>query len=182
MITISITNTHTGPGDWPIEVAQQVLLKKFPENNITLTSKKYQRKSPELYCYSIRQLASQYDLVVELQYPTSSGSSERDTASQVDTEKHPTPGAWYDYKTLPIGGNNERTHFIAVRDGLVYDAANQGRTVGVVKYGPFRYTKKVYAVVVKSPSAAEGGGGGSTREMDEDSDIDEYGEADEGGG
>lgn len=135
------TNEH-GSGDWPIEVAQHVLYKKLAPDNITFKSVGYGAVAKSGQCksaiHSINANSKSADLLVELQFPTSDSNGQ-------------TEPIGYGWSGLPVGSNGERGHFVAVRNGLVYDSAFAfgARGEPVLKYKLFGHTKKVYRVEIR---------------------------------
>lgn len=140
----------TGDGDWPIEVAQHALYQKLAEGNITLESARFgvnkAGKVPKVVMEIVNgSHAHKFELLAELQFPTTDDGTGLECAG-------------YHWRDLPVGKNGERGHFVAVRNGLVYDSAAPGEGnlgFSLLKYTHLRYTKKLYKVVV---SGAEGQG------------------------
>jgi len=148
-----------GSGDWPIEVAQHAIYKKMPLDNLTFKSVSFglrpdgtMPKNP----YGVVNQGNGHDLIIELQFPVDEASST--AAAAIDAENPNIGLIGYDWKSLPVGKNGERGHFVAVRNKLVYDSAvprvegQKPTGIEMTKYPYFAYTKKVYWVNVASLS------------------------------
>lgn len=169
----------SGEGDWPIEVAQHALYKKLTEGNITLKAANFgmnaQGKVPKKVMETIdNNHAHAFDLLAELQFPTTNevGAGEGEEC------------AGYHWRDLPVGKNGERGHFVAVRNGLVYDSNSSGEDGHILwRYTHMRYTKKLYRVVVAGAggSAGEVQVTGGDETGDGEGENNEEDEAEEGG-
>ena len=146
-----------GTGDWPIEVAQHAVYKKLALDNLTFKSVNFglradgtMPKTP----HGIINHANDHDFIVELQFPVDEASAT--AAAAVDAENPNIGLVGYDWKSLPVGKNGERGHFVAVRNKLVYDSAvpavegQKAAGIDMTKYPYFAYTKKVHWVTVVS--------------------------------
>jgi hypothetical protein len=134
---------ESGPGDWPVEVLTAVLADQFGYINLKRCG--YDVKtgdvSPDrIFMAVIGYARMGFQLLCEQQLPV--------TTEAKDVDKNaPGDELWDD---LPVSPAGERTHFIAVRNGLVYDPLRgpDARPVPVSEYPHWALCKRMYKLII----------------------------------
>jgi hypothetical protein len=179
-----------GIGDWPVEVLMCVLGYNFYQRSVTLKKVHFGGgKGLNVILEAVKaHAASGFDLIAELQFPITPPVHQSDTTSSSSSSSSNGRGIqseaseyWCD---LPVNDLGERGHFIAVRNGRVYDSyAPAGeRPVAIEAYHGWAYLHRLYRVQVASHRSAEGGGTAAERRAEESNHDDKEASAPLSGG
>lgn len=186
---------ETGAGDWPIEVLMCVLGYNFYKRCVSLKKVKFgghkrRKRAGAMVAEAIKSHVSNgFDLIVELQFPTNGPSSHSKTKTDGSASSSAAPGpapgrAPYEYwRDLPVSPLGERGHFIAVRNGLVFDSAAPAGDppVAVKDYPLWTHTERVYRLHVCVAGAAPNSSTPTTAAGEGDSDEKKENEGDQVG-
>jgi hypothetical protein len=165
-----------GMGDWPIEVLMCVLGYNFYQRCVTLKKVHFGGgKGLNVILEAVKaHAASGFDLIAELQFPLAPLVSQSDTttnssSSSSSSGRGTQPEAAEYWRDLPVNDLGERGHFVAVRNGRVYDSyAPAGeRPVAIEAYHGWAYLHRLYRVQVASHGSADGGGTAAERRAEE---------------
>jgi hypothetical protein len=160
-------------GDWPIEVLMCVLGYNFYQRSVTLKKVHFGGgKGLNVILEAVKaHAASGFDLIAELQFPLTPSvpQSNSSSSSSSSSGRGTQPEAAEYWRDLPVNDLGERGHFIAVRNGRVYDSyAPAGeRPVAIEAYHGWAYLHRLYRVQVASHRSADGGGTAAERRAEE---------------
>jgi hypothetical protein len=170
---IYLGTDEKGIGDWPIVVLMCVLGYNFYQRSVTLKKVHFGGgKGLNVILEAIKaHAASGFDLIAELQFPLTPPVHHSDTISSSSSSngRGTQPEAAEYWRDLPVNDLGERGHFVAVRNGRVYDSyAPAGeRPVAIEAYRGWAYLHRLYRVQVASHGSGDGGGTAAERRAEE---------------